>query len=198
MRLPKLPTILAVATAIVLAAGATAYATVPDGNGVIHGCYGKPGTPQKGELRVRDASQGEQCRFYENTLDWNQTGPTGATGPPGPTGATGPTGVTGPPGATGPTGPSGVAGISLIRTVWPVQTSGVGLVFHTDCPAGKIAIDGGIEEDTAADATMVESYNEGSFLTNTPNGRWIVVAFLNDDGAVVTQATCVPGPVGNS
>ena len=61
-------------------------ASIPSPNGVIQGCYGKPGTPQKGQLRVRDASQGEQCRFYENTLDWNQIGPTGVTGPTGPTG----------------------------------------------------------------------------------------------------------------
>jgi hypothetical protein len=74
-------------------------ASIPSANGVIHGCYGKPGTPQKGQLRVRDASQGEQCRYYENTLDWNQTGP---TGPTGPTGATGPTGPTGPPGVAAP------------------------------------------------------------------------------------------------
>src|SRR5215471_11786254 len=58
-------------------------ADIPDA-GVIHGCYGKPGTPQKGQLRVIDASKGEQCRFYENPLNWNQTGPTGATGPTGP------------------------------------------------------------------------------------------------------------------
>ena len=33
-------------------------ADIPD-SGVIHGCYGKAGTPYKGNLRVRDASQGE-------------------------------------------------------------------------------------------------------------------------------------------
>jgi hypothetical protein len=63
-------------------------ADIPDA-GVIHGCYGKPGTPQKGQLRVRDASRGEQCRFYENQLDWSQTGPSGVTGPTGPTGPAG-------------------------------------------------------------------------------------------------------------
>src|SRR5262249_45897244 len=52
------------------------YADIPDGN-VIHGCYAKPGTPQKGQLRVRDASQGEQCRYYENNVDWNSAFPTG-------------------------------------------------------------------------------------------------------------------------
>jgi hypothetical protein len=75
---------------LALAAGAAVFgiatavqADIPD-NGVIHGCYGKPGTPYKGNLRVRDASAGEQCHFYENTLDWNQVGPTGARGPTGP------------------------------------------------------------------------------------------------------------------
>jgi len=73
-------------------------AAIPD-NGVIHGCYGKAGTPFKGELRVRDSN--EQCRSYENPLDWNQTGPKGATGDTGPKG---PTGDTGPKGPTGPAG----------------------------------------------------------------------------------------------
>ena len=77
-------------------------ADIPDG-GVIHGCYGRAGTTYKGQLRVRDASQGEQCRFYENTLDWGQAGSTGITGAPGPTGPTGPTGTQGPglPAVTG-------------------------------------------------------------------------------------------------
>src|SRR6476469_923458 len=64
-------------------------AAIPSSDGVIHGCYGKPGTPQKGELRVVNAEQVEQCRFYENQLNWNQIGPTGVTGPTGPTGPTG-------------------------------------------------------------------------------------------------------------
>ena len=64
-------------------------ASIPSPDGVIHGCYGRPGTAYKGQLRVRDASIGEQCRFYENQLDWNQTGPSGATGPTGPTGPAG-------------------------------------------------------------------------------------------------------------
>jgi hypothetical protein len=67
-------------------------ADIPD-SGVIHGCYGKAGTPYKGNLRVRDFDQGEQCRSYENPLDWNQTGPTGPTGATGPTGPTGATGL---------------------------------------------------------------------------------------------------------
>jgi hypothetical protein len=69
-------------------------ADIPD-NGVIQGCYGKAGTQFKGQLRVRDSSQGEQCRIYESPLNWNQTGPTGPAGVTGPTGPTGPAGVLG-------------------------------------------------------------------------------------------------------
>src|SRR5262249_61542294 len=68
------------------------HADIPD-SGVIHGCYGKPGTPQKGQLRVRDASKGEQCRYYENQVDWRVSGVTGATGATGATGPTGPAGT---------------------------------------------------------------------------------------------------------
>ena len=58
---------------------------------MIFGCYGKSGTPYKGNLRVRDADQGEQCRYYENPISWSQSGPTGPTGPTGPSGTAGPT-----------------------------------------------------------------------------------------------------------
>src|SRR5215831_12123690 len=82
--------VVALATAgAVFGIASAVQADIPDG-GVIHGCYGKAGTPYRGQLRVRDSSQGEQCRAYENPLDWNQTGQTGATGA---TGATGPTGA---------------------------------------------------------------------------------------------------------
>jgi hypothetical protein len=47
-------------------------ASIPDSSGVIHGCYGKPGTPQTGQLRVIDTTQGASCRYYENPLNWNQ------------------------------------------------------------------------------------------------------------------------------
>jgi len=35
-------------------------------------------------VRLRDAEQGERCRFYENAVDWNATGVSGVTGPTGP------------------------------------------------------------------------------------------------------------------
>jgi len=61
----------------VVTAGAVAYAAIPDGSGVIHGCYSK----RDGALRVIDPSTGDSCSGKELSLAWNQTGP---QGPPGP------------------------------------------------------------------------------------------------------------------
>jgi hypothetical protein len=79
---------------VAVALGGIAYASIPDANGVIHGCYRKT----TGELIVID-SGGKGCEEGWKPLNWSQTGPTGLTGPTGPTGATGATGPTGPTGA---------------------------------------------------------------------------------------------------
>ena len=75
------------AVTVIAAGGSIAWASIPDPNGVIHGCYQK----NVGNLRVIDSSTGT-CRPSEVALNWNQTGPKGATGPAGPRGPTGPTG----------------------------------------------------------------------------------------------------------
>ena len=72
----------AVAAAIVAVVGITvggiAYASIPDSNGVIHGCY----NTDNGALRVFGKTKDyQQCNATEKALDWNQTGATGATGP---------------------------------------------------------------------------------------------------------------------
>src|SRR5215831_6515265 len=83
-------------------------ASIPSANGVFHGCYALHNqTTDKGVLRLINFDQGEQCRFYEAPVSWNQRGPTGPQGPPGPKGATGPKGAKG---ATGPKGPTGSQG----------------------------------------------------------------------------------------
>jgi len=73
-------------------------ASIPDANGVIHGCYNTSlahGSPL-GALRVIDTAKvNGNCASWEAPLNWNQTGPTGATGLAGPTGATGSTGPAG-------------------------------------------------------------------------------------------------------
>jgi hypothetical protein len=51
-----------------LAAGGIAYASIPDSNGVINGCYQKG----SGQLRVIDTGAGGACTPSENALAWNQ------------------------------------------------------------------------------------------------------------------------------
>jgi hypothetical protein len=76
--------------AALLAAGA-AYATIPDSNGVIHGCS----TTKDGSLRVIDPGAGQSCGTKESPLDWDTKGPAGPQGPIGPIGPTGPQGPAG-------------------------------------------------------------------------------------------------------
>jgi hypothetical protein len=70
---------LAALTVAAISAGGIAYAAIPDGTGLIHGCRAEPG----GALRVIDSEQGEACRPNETELTWNQTGPRGSQGPAG-------------------------------------------------------------------------------------------------------------------
>ena len=76
------------AVVVCAAVGGIAYASIPDSNGVIHGCYRKT----TGELIVID-SGGKGCEEGWKPLNWSQTGLTGATGATGPTGARGPAGL---------------------------------------------------------------------------------------------------------
>jgi hypothetical protein len=71
-----------------IAAGSVAFAAIPDGNGVIHACYGKPGSPRPGAIRVIDPSKSEACSSLENPLDWNQQGAPGEKGEKGDAGST--------------------------------------------------------------------------------------------------------------
>jgi hypothetical protein len=77
-------TALGAAAVLALAAG-VAYATIPDGQGVIHACF----KTDSGQLRVSDAGA---CNPSETPLSWSQAGPAGPQGPPGPQGLAGPPG----------------------------------------------------------------------------------------------------------
>jgi hypothetical protein len=56
-----------VVVVLALAAGGIAYASIPDSNGLIHGCYQKI----NGQLRVIDADAGGTCSGSESPLAWN-------------------------------------------------------------------------------------------------------------------------------
>src|SRR5947209_7455376 len=59
----------------VLAVAGGAFASIPDGGGVLHGCYNKI----NGLLRVIDVPS-QHCRRGEQAVSWSQTGPQGAQG----------------------------------------------------------------------------------------------------------------------
>jgi hypothetical protein len=102
----RLFVLLGSAGALLLTAG-IAYATIPDSNGVIHGCFGKSG----GDVRVIDNTV-TNCSKTESALTWNIQGAQGPQGVQGPAGPAGPQGVPGPTGPQGPAGPQGPSGTS--------------------------------------------------------------------------------------
>src|SRR4029450_2734916 len=84
----KLPPI-APGIAVGAAAGSVAFAAIPDGNGAIHGCYGKPGSLKPGLVRLIDPSKSETCHSNETPPDWTQAGQPGQKGEKGDKGDTG-------------------------------------------------------------------------------------------------------------
>ena len=72
MKAPRKLTFALAAAVAALAVASIGWAAIPDGNGVIHGCYKK----DSGVLRVYDdtASSPKKCTSSESPLDWNQNG----------------------------------------------------------------------------------------------------------------------------
>jgi hypothetical protein len=148
----------AAAVLTVIAGVGIATGAIPDGSGVIHGCYKTNATllgPRQGTLRVIDPSKGQQCSGSETPLPFNQAGPqgpkgdtgaTGATGAAGQAGPQGPKGDTGATGATGATGPAGpLPGAWYTNCGSPCQDVGPGLsnlipVIIEPVPAGTYSV----------------------------------------------------------
>src|SRR5262249_48921868 len=145
-------------------------ADIPD-SGVIHGCYQK-----NGQLRVIDTSKGGTCLPSENSLSWNQTGPTGAKGA---TGSRGPSGPAGPTGATGPTGPNGVSGYEVVSKF--VIGSAQEVDGEALCPSGKVAVGGGASVSGLINTTNNGQDGLGPDLIasdiDTVNNGWAASAF---------------------
>jgi hypothetical protein len=127
----------------------TAYATIPGGDGVIHGCYMKSG----GTLRVIDASV-TKCKSTETSLDWSQRGLPGPQGDPGPAG---PQGEQGEPGA-----PGGLAGYQIVSAV-SEDNSAPFKTLTASCPAGKVPVGGGaqtnLEDDVAVTSSDINGFD---------------------------------------
>ena len=131
--------LIALTTAGVLAlAGGVAYAAIPDGQGVIHGCY----KLNKGDLRVIDSGA---CASGELPLSWNQTGPQGPAGPAGP---------------AGPPGPSGVGTVTTLSTDVSDKFVPTDASFHERLTLGRFT--------TAGDATRVRITWQGPVSISGP------------------------------
>ena len=154
---------LAVVGALLLAGG-VAYATVPDGNGVIHGCYAKTSNGQAlaGSLRVVDTGMGQSCQSNENALSWNQQGVKGATGP------------------QGPAGPAGTAGPTLVLTGFDssVALPGQTIISHT------------VTSAEAGLAILTDAYTVTD-LNATSGGTTTVDCFLEINGNGGTKGVTV-------
>ncbi len=158
------PALVALVIAGALLAGGIAYATIPDGSGVIHGCYLKG----LGTLRVIDTGKAQTCSSFETPLTWSQTGPPGAQGPQG---SQGPQGQQGP---AGPTGPS---------DVWSVDGYGAGNKNVGMAPS---------EETLATTATLpAGSYSvqaETSLENNTSNAMDYVCDIVDSEANTYGEA----------
>lgn len=100
----------AVAGAVVV--GGVGFASIPDGSGVIHGCYKNKGTNHA--LSVIDSAKTPACPTGYTALNWSQTGPQGPTG------------------ATGATGPQGPAGPGATPVDWHAKGGGAAYVVAQD------------------------------------------------------------------
>jgi hypothetical protein len=72
MKAPKKLTLALAGAVAALALASIGFAAIPDGGGVIHGCY----KTDTGALRVYDTAAGtvKSCTSKETSLDWNKQG----------------------------------------------------------------------------------------------------------------------------
>jgi hypothetical protein len=140
------------AAAALAVVGGVAWAGIPGGDGVIHGCY-----DSGGNLKVVDS--GSACPRSYTALTWNQTGPQGIQGPQGIAGPKG------DPGGIGPQGPQGDPAVlpsgtltHYLRETLSGTTEGIGSVNEiVFCPAGKTAISGGYGTSGGSGNTTLEN-----------------------------------------
>jgi uncharacterized protein YjbI with pentapeptide repeats len=104
------------AGAIVVGGMSIAIASIPDANGVIHGCI-----RNNGDLRIIDSAT-QQCTNAQDPITFNQTGP---QGPQGPVGTGGIRFV------------SNLAGVELSSVSWKFFDLG-GLDFHGSTLSGDL------------------------------------------------------------
>jgi hypothetical protein len=162
-------------------------ASIPDSNGLIHGCYSKT----TGALRVIDTAKNQKCGTAELALSWNQRGPKGMRGASGATGITGMQGPTGTRGSTGPTGTFSTANPTVIDTTVPV--TGYTTFAYAYCPTGTHIYTGGYI--FGHNVSFRVPIDVPVFASSQPSGEdgWEVELFVDNpppDGHVDVYAVC--------
>ena len=178
--------------AVVLVAGAGAFADIPDRDG-LHLCYDK----DSGRLRVVD---NKGCDHDERKIVWDNRGRNGARGERGPAGADGargpigPSGPEGPPGPQGDRGPAGISGFEVVTARTPTNgfNSESPKQVTAECPNGKRVIgtganleasngelDGQVALQEIAPIRRNEARGRAAEVSTGSNVRWalVVVAF---------------------
>jgi hypothetical protein len=128
---------LALAASVVISIftlGGVSWASIPDGNGVIHGCYPTKGTVHA--LSVINTAKTAACPSTDTSVTWSQTGPQGPQGSPGPQG---PAGAQGPAGPQGPPGPGSVQAFNVnvpLTAIYTVQLTGSDVEVALGCSGG--------------------------------------------------------------
>lgn len=158
-------TVVTVVLGTMLFAGATmAASSIPDANGVIHGCIANVG----GGARL--VGSATECKAGERHVSWNQQGiqgeqgpqgiqgPQGEVGPQGPQGEQGPQGPAGADGAQGPVGPAGPAGpagpgAQIYMVIGTVEDDGLAV----SCKDNDIVTGGGVSPEDPFNDDIEES-----------------------------------------
>jgi hypothetical protein len=161
----------ALVVVVAIAVGGIAYASIPDANGVIHGCFHK----NSGQLRVVDTDNGQACNPSEKALSWNQTGPTG------PAGATGPTGTTG---ATGPTGPVGPRLFAHVAADGTLSYGTASSASHLDTGRYDVTFS---ESISGCVAVVTPGLGHPTGSDSTHSSVWPTVAMFSHDVDVTMQ-----------
>jgi hypothetical protein len=208
-RMWRAPLKVVLPTAAALGAGAAvAVGAIPGSDHVITACYNTiNSTTAYGALRVIDPSQSTadvasavySCDPNENTITWNQQGPTGPQGTPGTQGVQGPQGPQGP---TGTPGGNGAPGAILGNTTFSIEAGGSSQLFlkldGISGPATQKAFKGAVELQSFAAGAEAPIGNVGGASTGAGAGKVTVQTFqfvkrIDSTSTVASRPRCRHG-----
>lgn len=139
-RLRPSPALVVAILALVVALGGVAYATIPDGNGVIHGCYDRSGS-----LKLIDTGAGQSCPKGYTALSWNQSGP------------------------QGPAGANGVTHVVVRASAAIILLANTGFDVTANCNPGEIATGGGEHSLGQGNPGLVSIFRSQPTLNGAPD-----------------------------